>query len=185
MKLNSFLPNSSELRVDRCLMLPMVSTSPCKVFAVSRAFIPNYFFLNSSELNATESSVVIVYLSLFLCLGVSRVQFSSNMDNNSSFINLLNSQNSFDLHSPDPDLFSTQGVDDSSVSQRKKWTPAQDKILIGAWLNTSKDAIVSNEQKAGAFWQRITQYYNSSPLLVGTTPRELVQCKQRGEGSTM
>lgn len=101
------------------------------------------------------------------------------MDKTSSFVILLNSQNSFDLHSPDPDLFSTQGVDESTVSQRRKWTPTGDKILIGAWLNTSKDAIVSNEQKAGAFWQRITQYYNSSPLLVGTTPRELIQCKQR------
>ncbi|XP_013679795.1 glutathione S-transferase T3-like [Brassica napus] len=55
----------------------------------------------------------------------------------------------------------------------------EDIILIGAWLNTSKDPIVSNEQKAGAFWKKIVEYYNSSPLLVGTTPREHGQCKQR------
>jgi len=39
--------------------------------------------------------------------------------------------------------------------------------------------VVSNEQKAGAFWKRIVEYYNASPHLVGTTPRELGQCKQR------
>ena len=26
------------------------------------------------------------------------------------------------------------------------------------WLNTSKDAIIGNEQQGGAFWQRILQY---------------------------
>ncbi|XP_013713620.2 glutathione S-transferase T3-like [Brassica napus] len=55
----------------------------------------------------------------------------------------------------------------------------EDKILIGAWLNTSKDAVVSNEQKCGQFWKRIVAYYNASPHLVGTKPRELGQCKQR------
>uniref|UniRef100_A0A0D3BVZ1 Myb-like domain-containing protein n=1 Tax=Brassica oleracea var. oleracea TaxID=109376 RepID=A0A0D3BVZ1_BRAOL len=54
-----------------------------------------------------------------------------------------------------------------------------ERVRGGAWLNTSKDPIVSNEQKAGAFWKRIVEYYNSSPLLVGTIPRELGQCKQR------
>ena len=39
--------------------------------------------------------------------------------------------------------------------------------------------MVSNEQKAGAFWKRIVQYYNASPYMVGTIPRELGQCKQR------
>ncbi|XP_048604685.1 glutathione S-transferase T3-like [Brassica napus] len=43
----------------------------------------------------------------------------------------------------------------------------------------SKDPIVSNEQKAGAFWKRIEEYVNASPLLVGSVPREWSQCKQR------
>lgn len=55
----------------------------------------------------------------------------------------------------------------------------EDLILVGAWLNTSKDAIVGNEQKGAAFWKRIVEFYNSSPLLVGTVPRELGQCKQK------
>uniref|UniRef100_A0A0D3C1P6 Myb-like domain-containing protein n=1 Tax=Brassica oleracea var. oleracea TaxID=109376 RepID=A0A0D3C1P6_BRAOL len=46
-------------------------------------------------------------------------------------------------------------------------------------LRHSKDSIVGNEQKGDAFWKRIVEYYNSSPLLVGTVPRELGQCKQR------
>ncbi|XP_013583296.1 PREDICTED: glutathione S-transferase T3-like [Brassica oleracea var. oleracea] len=48
-----------------------------------------------------------------------------------------------------------------------------------AWLNTSKDPIVSNEQKAGTFWKRIEEYVNASPLLIGSIPREWSQCKQR------
>uniref|UniRef100_A0A0D3CGX1 DDE Tnp4 domain-containing protein n=1 Tax=Brassica oleracea var. oleracea TaxID=109376 RepID=A0A0D3CGX1_BRAOL len=43
------------------------------------------------------------------------------------------------------------GVDtggDSGVKERRKWSPKEDKILIVAWLNTSKDPVASNEQKA-------------------------------------
>uniref|UniRef100_A0A0D3AXP4 Myb-like domain-containing protein n=1 Tax=Brassica oleracea var. oleracea TaxID=109376 RepID=A0A0D3AXP4_BRAOL len=101
------------------------------------------------------------------------------MANSSSFVNLLASQGSVDLDSSEPLWFSSQCPDESSVKERRKWSPKEDIILIGAWLNTSKDPIVSNEQKAGAFWKRIVEYYNSSPLLVGTTPRELERCKQR------
>ena len=72
-----------------------------------------------------------------------------------------------------------ESVVESVVKERRKWSPKEDKILIGAWLNTSKDAVVSNEQKAGAFWRRIVDYYNASPQLVGTIPREVGQCKQR------
>uniref|UniRef100_A0A0D3CJV8 Myb-like domain-containing protein n=1 Tax=Brassica oleracea var. oleracea TaxID=109376 RepID=A0A0D3CJV8_BRAOL len=72
-----------------------------------------------------------------------------------------------------------QCSDESTVKERRKWSPKEDIILIGAWLNTSKDPIVGNEQKAGKFWKRIVEYYNCSPLLVGTIPRELGRCKQR------
>ena len=96
-----------------------------------------------------------------------------------SFVNLLASQGSVDLDSLEIPFFSSQCPEESSVKERRKWSVKEDIILIGAWLNTSKDSIVSNEQKAGAFWKRIVEYYNSSPLLVGTVPRELGQCKQR------
>ncbi|XP_013633034.1 PREDICTED: glutathione S-transferase T3-like [Brassica oleracea var. oleracea] len=100
------------------------------------------------------------------------------MANSTSFVDLLASQGVVDLDSPEPP-FSSQFSDKSRVKERRKWSPKGDIILIGAWLNTSKDPIVGNEQKAGHFWKRIVEYYNSSPLLVGTIPRELGQCKQR------
>ncbi|XP_013623775.1 PREDICTED: glutathione S-transferase T3-like [Brassica oleracea var. oleracea] len=120
------------------------------------------------------------------------------MANSSSYVNLLQSQHPVDLDSPEPFWFGSQGADEAyvmsgsqvpdthaavkstpQVSERRKWSPIEDKILIGAWLNTSKDPVVSNEQRAGAFWKRIVEYYNASPLLVGTIERELVPCKQR------
>uniref|UniRef100_A0A0D3BD23 Myb-like domain-containing protein n=1 Tax=Brassica oleracea var. oleracea TaxID=109376 RepID=A0A0D3BD23_BRAOL len=89
------------------------------------------------------------------------------------------SQGSVDFDSAETPLFSTQSLQESSVKERRKWYVKEDLILIGVWLNTSKDSIVGNEQKGVAFWKRIVEYYNSSPLLVGTVPRELGQCKQR------
>ena len=71
------------------------------------------------------------------------------MDSTPVFVNLLNSQTSYDLDSPEPAWFSSQGQDESAVKERRKWSPKEDKILIGAWLNTSKDPVVSNEQKDG------------------------------------
>ena len=45
-------------------------------------------------------------------------------------------------------------------SQRKKnFSVEEDKLIVYAWLNTSKDAITGNEQQGGAFWQRILQYF--------------------------
>ena len=115
------------------------------------------------------------------------------MDKNTSYVNLLftQSQSSVDLDSPEPFWFGSQGPEEPVVEpviesgvesggkERRKWSLKEDKILIGAWLNTSKDAVVSNEQKSGQFWKRIVAYYNASPHLVGTKPRELGQCKQR------
>ncbi|XP_048599697.1 glutathione S-transferase T3-like [Brassica napus] len=96
-----------------------------------------------------------------------------------SFVNLLASQGSVDLESNDSPVFSTQSPQESTVKKRRKWSVKEDLILIGSWLNTSKDSIVSNEQKGAAFWKRIVSNYNSSPLLLGTVPREIGQCKQR------
>ncbi|XP_022558115.1 glutathione S-transferase T3-like [Brassica napus] len=104
------------------------------------------------------------------------------------FVNLLNNQTSYNLYSPEPVWFSTEQsvvMDNTPVSdppaskERRKWSLKEDRILISAWLNTSIDAVVGNEQKAPHFWKRIVEYYNSSCHLVGTIPRELGQCKQR------
>ncbi|XP_056843059.1 glutathione S-transferase T3-like [Raphanus sativus] len=72
-----------------------------------------------------------------------------------------------------------QNPQTSPVNQRRKWSTKEDVVLISAWLNTSKDAIVGTDQKAGAFWKRIVDYVNASPQLSGGVPREWSQCKQR------
>ncbi|XP_013632472.1 PREDICTED: glutathione S-transferase T2-like [Brassica oleracea var. oleracea] len=64
--------------------------------------------------------------------------------------------------------------------ERRKWTPSDDEVLISAWLNTSKDAVVGNDQKTGTFWKRVGEYFPTSPY-----GRELclkgehLHCKQR------
>ncbi|XP_013678994.2 glutathione S-transferase T3-like [Brassica napus] len=93
------------------------------------------------------------------------------------FTNLLHSQIPIDLESPEPYWFGSEVPAQSA--ERRKYSPREDKILIGAWLNTSKDPIIGNEQRVGAFWKRIVEYYNASPLLVGQTAREITSCKQR------
>ena len=88
-----------------------------------------------------------------------------------SFQNLLNSQqtnNSFsyvpreasvDFSSSDASVFGTQWAEDEVYDEhtvsdrraRRKWSPTEDIVLISAWLNTSKDHVMGNEQKAIAF----------------------------------
>ncbi|XP_022557390.1 glutathione S-transferase T3-like [Brassica napus] len=94
-----------------------------------------------------------------------------------SFQNLLNSQQpnprpsyhsvsrepSIELSVSDASVFGSQWTEDGNedaeiVSDRKerhKWSPTEDGVLISAWLNTSKDPLVGNEQKAIVFWKRI------------------------------
>ena len=44
-------------------------------------------------------------------------------------------------------------------SQRtKNFSVEEDKLIVFAWLHTSKDVITGNEQQGGALWQRILQY---------------------------
>ncbi|XP_010464671.1 PREDICTED: glutathione S-transferase T3-like isoform X1 [Camelina sativa] len=63
--------------------------------------------------------------------------------------------------------------------QRRKWSHTEDVALIGAWLNTSKDAVISNGQKRNTFWSRIATYYAASPKLAGLEKRQPKHCKQR------
>ncbi|XP_048637582.1 glutathione S-transferase T3-like [Brassica napus] len=64
--------------------------------------------------------------------------------------------------------------------KRHKWTPADDELLISAWLNTSKDAIVGNNQKSGTFWQRVGDYFLAALLRRdGCESSEHLHYKQR------
>ncbi|XP_010456918.1 PREDICTED: glutathione S-transferase T3-like [Camelina sativa] len=108
------------------------------------------------------------------------------------FMDLLNSQgethtNPYDIDSPNIELgesqvpaFSTQYSDAQHEDRRSrnKWAPADDILLISAWLNTSKDPIVSNEQKRASFWKRIADYFNEN-LKDARQRREVSHCKQR------
>ena len=114
-----------------------------------------------------------------------------------SFQNLLNSQQpntsfsfasrepSIELSASDASVFGTQSPEDatedaafvSDRKERRKWSPVEDVVLISAWLNTSKDPVTGNEQKAIAFWKRIAAYFASSPKLAGLPKREPSNCK--------
>ena len=69
--------------------------------------------------------------------------------------------------------------DDTPVErrERRKWTPADDEVLISAWLNTF---VVGNEQKSGTFWKRVGEYCTASlHTTEGGEKREYIHCKQR------
>ncbi|XP_048624028.1 glutathione S-transferase T3-like [Brassica napus] len=63
--------------------------------------------------------------------------------------------------------------------ERKKWTLADDEVLISAWLNTSKDAVVANDQNARTFWKRVGEYYAASRHATEGEKGEHLHCKQR------
>ncbi|XP_013607511.1 PREDICTED: glutathione S-transferase T3-like [Brassica oleracea var. oleracea] len=119
-----------------------------------------------------------------------------------SFQNLLNSQQpntsfsyvsgqipSIELSASDASVFGSQWAEDgnehaeavSGRKERRKWSPTKDGVLISAWLNTSKDSVVGNDQKAEAFWKRIATYFNASPKLAGMEKREGKNCKSSGQ----
>ncbi|WZY95692.1 hypothetical protein YC2023_068021 [Brassica napus] len=85
--------------------------------------------------------------------------------------------------------FSSQQPEDAPVDApvdaqaarpvRRKWNPADDEVLISAWLNTSKDSIVANEQRSGAFWIRVAKYYAESAHGREDGAREQGCCKKR------
>ncbi|KAL0825283.1 hypothetical protein Bca101_048960 [Brassica carinata] len=115
----------------------------------------------------------------------------------SSYVGLLNSQQESVLHENFPyesfqssvnfgeseiPPFNSQQCEDTPVDclVRRKWSPADDEVLISAWLNTSKDAVVGNDQKSGTFWKRVGEYYAASPHGVEDgEKREHLHCKQR------
>ncbi|KAK9733821.1 hypothetical protein RND81_04G094900 [Saponaria officinalis] len=83
--------------------------------------------------------------------------------------------------SPVPPYSTQEGLDNITVnvegSKREKWTTIEDKALIEAWVTISTDASVGNDQNDGAFWQRVTNYFNRYNK--GKTKRTLDQLKAR------
>ncbi|XP_013601770.1 PREDICTED: glutathione S-transferase T3-like [Brassica oleracea var. oleracea] len=111
----------------------------------------------------------------------------------SKFVELLNSQQSIffgnnddsvslsSSQSPSVGNFGTEdgGETGTQRRERRKWTPKDDIVLISSWLNTSKDPVVSNEQRSDAFWTRVMAYFAASRQDGGCDQRESRHCKQR------
>ncbi|KAL0741590.1 hypothetical protein Bca4012_083103 [Brassica carinata] len=64
------------------------------------------------------------------------------MARSNNVVNLFTSQGSIDLGSSEPPFFTGESSEVPTVKERRKWSTKEDLILIGAWLNTSKDPIV-------------------------------------------
>ncbi|KAF8075445.1 hypothetical protein N665_1093s0006 [Sinapis alba] len=94
----------------------------------------------------------------------------------SKFVDLLHSQQtvSFGNYEDSVELSSSQvpflGADASNY---------EGDTAADSWLNTSKDPVVGNEQRSGAFWSRIAAYFAASPQVAGRETREASHCKQR------
>ncbi|XP_062112728.1 glutathione S-transferase T3-like [Humulus lupulus] len=65
--------------------------------------------------------------------------------------------------------------DESRHKCKVKWSKEATILLISGWLNTSKDAIVGNDQTSTHFWARIAEYYNTNQK--GEQARTGRQCK--------
>ncbi|KAF8109242.1 hypothetical protein N665_0100s0031 [Sinapis alba] len=115
---------------------------------------------------------------------------SSPYVHQTQFVELLNSQQdtvfrlvegSVEPCSSQVPVFSSSCTEEKPTerSSRRTWTPSDDVVLISSWLNTSKDPLVGNKQRSGAFWARIAAYYAASPKVASGGEREASHCKQR------
>ncbi|XP_019102547.1 PREDICTED: glutathione S-transferase T3-like isoform X2 [Camelina sativa] len=97
------------------------------------------------------------------------------------FMDLLTSQTTTNtVETNETDEVASEGEHQPEErQQRRKWSHTEDVSLISAWLNTSKDAVISNGQKRNTFWSHIATYYAASPKLAGLEKREPKHCKQR------
>ncbi|KAF8108123.1 hypothetical protein N665_0114s0016 [Sinapis alba] len=95
-----------------------------------------------------------------------------------NFVELLNSQQDsvFRLIEGSVEPNSSKGKE---RKERKTWTQSDDVVLISAWLNTSKDPLIGNEQCSGTFWKRIAEYYADSPNIAPGEARGANNCKHR------
>jgi len=106
----------------------------------------------------------------------------------SKFVDLLNSQQTISFGNYEDTASQASvanlgtdagGETGTERRERMQWTPADDIMLISAWLNTSKDPVVSNEQKSSTFWTRVATFFAASQKVSGCEPRVGNNCKQR------
>ena len=68
-----------------------------------------------------------------------------------------------------------QVKDDEQDNSHWRWE--EDKLVISAWLNVSKDSVVITNQKDDAFWSRSCQYYKENNS--GLIKRRTIKMKKR------
>ncbi|KAL0802919.1 hypothetical protein Bca101_058095 [Brassica carinata] len=106
-------------------------------------------------------------------------------DRFSPSVNFSSSQTQTPFLSPQPSSQPSQPPSQPEETpeerrERRIWSTQDDLVLISGWLNTSKDSIVGNDQRAGCFWKRIGDYYASSThVLDGAEPRNHEHCRER------
>ncbi|XP_020870792.1 glutathione S-transferase T3-like isoform X2 [Arabidopsis lyrata subsp. lyrata] len=104
-----------------------------------------------------------------------------NFSSSQSFTNLLFSQedNPTPLSPSQPPFSESQTPTALAREPRVRWSVPEEKALASAWLNTSKDSVVGNEQRSAAFWARVAAYYAACPSVSKLTIREANTCKQK------
>ncbi|XP_010466615.1 PREDICTED: glutathione S-transferase T3-like [Camelina sativa] len=114
--------------------------------------------------------------SYFSLLNFPYDSFAPNINTDSSQIPAFSSQTSSQPPIPPSESEATP----EQRRERRLWTAQDDLVLISGWLNTSKDAVVGNGQKAVSFWKRIGEYYEtSSHVRGGAESRRADHCRQR------
>ncbi|XP_019085570.1 PREDICTED: glutathione S-transferase T3-like [Camelina sativa] len=77
------------------------------------------------------------------------------------------------------DVAVDENEEDGRRGIKKQWSAEEDVNLISAWLNTSKDLVVSNEQRLQSFWKRVAEYFKANDGSSGSDARGPSQCKAR------
>uniref|UniRef100_A0A0D3CHK9 Myb-like domain-containing protein n=1 Tax=Brassica oleracea var. oleracea TaxID=109376 RepID=A0A0D3CHK9_BRAOL len=158
---------------DRALC-PLLSAIRSDIQAVERergSFIEQRTTISkqvSVTLPSARKSNYLLYLLIFFYPFPFLDMDSTPYAHTANFVELLNSQQDTVFHlvedSVDPNsshvpVFGSQSIEASNLGvdkpserrERRTWSPADDLVLISAWLNTSKDPLVGNEQRSGAF----------------------------------
>lgn len=63
--------------------------------------------------------------------------------------------------------------------EKQDWNPAEDVVLINAWLNTSTDPIRGNKPKTNAFQKHTDGYHSRSTAVANMPTWEWNNCMQR------
>ncbi|CDY50594.1 BnaC02g16910D [Brassica napus] len=169
-----------------------IKTARCQVDVVVGVMNEQFSF----SLLTLFSAFILLYLLIFFYPFPFPDMDSTPYAHTTNFVELLNSQqdtvfrlveDSVDPNSLHVPVFGSQSTEASNLGvdkpserrERRTWSPADDLVLISAWLNTSKDPLVGNEQRSGAFWSRIAAYYAASPKVARGEERETTHCKHR------